>query len=49
MNITTVLVLNSVMLCVAVAALSVLMALLIRSEKKLAKHGESWFFKKKNK
>lgn len=49
MEITTILVLNSVMLCVAVAALSVLMVLLIRSEKKLAKHGESWFFKKKNK
>lgn len=49
MDITTILVLNSVMLCVAVAALSVLMVLLIRSEKKLARHGESWFFKKKNK
>ncbi len=49
MDITTILVLNSVMLCVAVAALSVLMVLLIRSEKKLAKHGESWFFKKENK
>lgn len=49
MNITTILVLNSVVLFVAVVALSVLMALLIRSEKKLAKHGESWFFKRKNK
>lgn len=49
MNITTILVLNSVMLCLAVVALSVLMVLLIRSEKKLAKHGESWFFKRKNK
>lgn len=49
MKVTTILVLNSVMLCVAVAALSVLMILLIRSERKLAKHGESWFFKKKNK
>lgn len=49
MNIMTILVLNSVMLFVAVVALSVLMVLLIRSEKKLAKHGESCFFKKKNK
>lgn len=49
MDIKTLLVLNNIGLIIAVVALSVLMVLLIRSEKKLAKHGESWFFKKKNK
>lgn len=47
MDIKTLLVLNNIGLIIAVVALSVLMALLIRSEKKLAKRGESWFFKKK--
>ena len=49
MDIKTLLVLNNIGLIIAVVALSVLMVLLIRSEKKLVKHGESWFFKKKNK
>ena len=47
MDIKTLLVLNNIGLIIAVVALSVLMALFIRSEKKLAKYGESWFFKKK--
>jgi len=33
----------------AIAAITTLMALLIKAERKLAKHGESWMFVNKNK
>lgn len=49
MDIITLLLLNNIGLIIAVVVASVLMFLLIRSEKKLAKYGESWFFKKINK
>ena len=49
MDIRTILILNNVGFIVAIVAMSVLLGLLIRSEKKLAKYGESWFFKRKKK
>ncbi len=47
MGIETALILSTVGLAVGVVAITVLLGLLIRSEEKLAKHGESWFFRKK--
>lgn len=47
MTIETILTLNSIALGVGVIAICVLMGLLIRSERKLAKYNESWFFKRK--
>lgn len=47
MTIETVLTINHIMLAVSVIALCILMGLLIRSERKLAKYNESWFFKRK--
>jgi hypothetical protein len=44
---TTLLILNTIALAIGVLSLFTLMALLIRSEYKLAKYGESWFFKQK--
>lgn len=49
MDIRTVLILNNVGLVIAIVARSVLLGLLIRSERKLAKYDESWFFKRKKK
>lgn len=49
MDIKTVLLLvNSIGLFIATVLLCVLIFLLRRSERKLAKYGESWFFKTKN-
>lgn len=47
MTIETILTLNSITLGVGVIAICVFMGLLIRSEYKLAKYNESWFFKNK--
>lgn len=47
MTIETILTLNSIMLGFGAVAICVLMGLLIRSEYKLAKYNESWFFKHK--
>lgn len=47
MSIETVLTLNNIGLGIGVVAIAVLMVLLIRSERKLAKYDESWFFKRK--
>lgn len=47
MTIETILILNSIALGLGVVAICVLMGLLIRSEYKLAKHNESWFFRRK--
>lgn len=47
MKIETILTLNSIMLGIGVLSICVLLGLLIRSEYKLAKHNESWFFKRK--
>lgn len=49
MNITTVLVLNNVALGLGVVAIIALAWLLLKAEYKLAKHDESWIFKKKKK
>lgn len=49
MDIRAVLILNNVGLVIAIVAMSVLLGLLIRSERKLAKYDESWFFKRKKK
>ena len=42
-----ILILNTIALSMGVVSIVVLMALLIRSEYKLAKYNESWFFKYK--
>ena len=42
-----ILILNTIALSMGVVSIMILMALLIRSEYKLAKYGESWFFKRK--
>jgi hypothetical protein len=47
MDIIKVLILNTIALGMGVIMLCVLMALLIRSEYKLAKYNESWVFKPK--
>lgn len=47
MSITTVLILNNVALGLGVVAIVVLTWLLMKAEYKLAKHNESWMFKKK--
>lgn len=40
---------NNIMLAVGVVSIVFLFALLVRSEYKLAKYGESWFFRRKKK
>ena len=47
MTIETLLIINNVMLGIGVISMGVLFGLLVRSEYKLAKHNESWFFKRK--
>lgn len=42
-----VLILNNIALTIGVVSIVVLFALLVRSEYKLAKHNESWFFKQR--
>lgn len=42
-----ILIINNIALGIGALAICVLMALLMRSEYKLAKHNESWFFKRK--
>lgn len=49
MDIYTVLILNNIGFIIAIVAMTVLLVLLIRSEKKLAKYDESWLFKRKKK
>lgn len=49
MSITTVLILNNVALGLGVVAIVALFWLLMKAEYKLAKHNESWMFKKKKK
>lgn len=46
-TIKAVLILNNIALGIGAAALAVCFLLWIRAEIKLAKHGESWFFKPK--
>ena len=42
---TTILILNIIGEVMALAAITTLMVLLIKAERKLAKHGESWMYK----
>lgn len=47
MTIETLLILNSIALGIGVISMLALFVLLMRSERKLSKYGESWFFKRK--